>query len=529
MGSMPGRGLNMRNTFLRYCQMAVVIAAVLAVTAVFTMPASVAAAPKKPEQVTKLKVKEVTWQSVKLKWKKAKHAKSYVIYRSAQKDSGYKKIGTTKKKSYTDKGLTTGTKYWYRVRGVNGDKKGKKSSRVKGTPRLSVPVLNKEERGEGIVLQIGAVDGAEGYVLLRDDKKLVEQSALSYTDTDTEVDQEHSYSVYSYRNVNGKRVSSKHADPVSAKKPKASVKLKNANNVKNPLAEGSGYTIKGSIVSNTTIRAVQIGVMKKDSYDWLGSKTHYVNNAVNALTFDISRADSAVKFGSLQLGTYDYTILVDLADGSSKELKKQEFVVAEKSAATQTIPTENMVFPSQVTKGAQNAVKWAINIAGDNSFAYGKGSRAHHGGCYFCGTNVTGPKKATKGSKWEKTYCCNPFIFAAYAHGAKDAAILKACQKGKCGGMLPGDWTKYGCFATVGKCKDVAYEKLLAGDVIISNKEKSGQYHHVIMYCGDNKYVEAGYEGWGSGTIGVRSDMKGEYKKHYQKYSSCYVMRYTGN
>ena len=62
--------------------------------------------------------------------------------------------------------------------------------------------------------------------------------------------------------------------------------------------------------------------------------------------------------------------------------------------------------------GPEAAALWVRKIARDNSFAYGADNhknwyhgrdRAHQLGCYFCGTNVTGVKKAKKGSRWEKT------------------------------------------------------------------------------------------------------------------------------
>ena len=171
--------------------------------------------------------------------------------------------------------------------------------------------------------------------------------------------------------------------------------------------------------------------------------------------------------------------------------------------------------------GALMAVNWAVAISKDNSFAYGEGERAHHGGCYFCGTNITGPKKAKKGSRWEKTYCCNPFIFAAYAHGAKAKKILAACKKGKCGGMAPGDWTKYGCFKKVGKCKNVKFDDLKVGDVIICKKP-----NHVWMYTGVDGIVEASGGNWSENSIRHKNGAEDRYKD-YQKASTAYVMRYT--
>lgn len=170
------------------------------------------------------------------------------------------------------------------------------------------------------------------------------------------------------------------------------------------------------------------------------------------------------------------------------------------------------------------AVNWAISIAKDNSFAYGTGKRAHNYGCYFCGTNRTGKKHAKKGSRWEKTYCCNPFIHAAYAHGAGNKNMLKACKAGGGGGMTPHSWTRYGCFKTVGKCKEVPYKSLRAGDVIISAHSPN----HVWMYVGRGHLVEASGEGWGANTIAHKGGAKKKYNSKYKNNSTAYVMRYKG-
>ena len=516
----------------------IIIGMALIVAMSFGAYDQVSAAIKKPTKVKGVRVEKVTYMSATIKWDKAEHAKKYEVYRSLHKKTGYELIKTLKKTSFKDTNLKTGTKYWYRVRAINKKYQGKKSQCVQAVPTLKTPTLTVTGIGDGIILKINPVKGAIGYYLYKDDERLVEQRELTYTDEDTVVGEEHSYSVVAFRMVDEEPIESDRSEEISGARAKLSIKLSGANKVKGPVEEGSPYTIKGKIISNTTIKRVHIGVkdISEEGEETWCSGTHFSKKDVNAREFDIAEADSSVKFGKLPIGTHYYVIKVTLNDGTVKELRKQQFEVVEKA------PEPEIVFPKEVTKGAKKAVKWARAIANDDSFAYGTGSRSHRGGCYFCGTN-TGPnmkKKEKSGEKhyvkdssgkkhtYEKTYCCNPFIFAAYAHGAKDPQILKACKKGKCGGMETSDWTRYGCFAVVGACKKVPYKKLLPGDVIISDKNKNGHYHHVIMDAGNNQYVEAGWEGWGSSTIAVRSGAKENYNKHYRKYKGCYVLRYIG-
>ena len=158
------------------------------------------------------------------------------------------------------------------------------------------------------------------------------------------------------------------------------------------------------------------------------------------------------------------------------------------------------------------AVAWAVKIANDNSFAYGTGSGAHHFGCYFCGTNY-GPKKYMKPSKkYKKTYCCNPFISAAYAHGAQHPKMLAACRKASGIGMTKSTFYRYGCWKCVGK---PAYKNLKKGDVLVKSS-------HVAMYIGNGKFVEASGEGWSAKTIAVKKLKQSTYN------GFSFVMRYTG-
>jgi hypothetical protein len=59
---------------------------------------------------------------IKLTWKKATNAKKYVIYRATKKNGKYKKVATTKKTTYTDKGLNRSKTYYYKIKTVTADK-----------------------------------------------------------------------------------------------------------------------------------------------------------------------------------------------------------------------------------------------------------------------------------------------------------------------------------------------------------------------------------------------------------------------
>ena len=87
-----------------------------------------AAAPK-PSKVTISNVKALDSNSISIKWKKAARASKYQIYRSTSYNGKYKLIKTTRSLRYTNTGLTASKRYYYKIRGVNGSRKGSFSAR----------------------------------------------------------------------------------------------------------------------------------------------------------------------------------------------------------------------------------------------------------------------------------------------------------------------------------------------------------------------------------------------------------------
>ena len=144
-----------------------------------------------------------------------------------------------------------------------------------------------------------------------------------------------------------------------------------------------------------------------------------------------------------------------------------------------------------------DAIRWLKWIAGDNTFHYGytntHGSddpkkwnpNAHHNGCYFCDTNTDKGGRSKKGIvDFEHTYCCNPLIGAAWAHGGCVPKALEMCKKGSSWGFSKGSgYDKSNLFANLGKPKKA---DLKAGDVLCSDT-------HVAMYIGGGKIVEAAH------------------------------------
>ena len=116
----------------------------LVVTAVYAE--TVCAAAKKPAKVKGLALKR-SGLKIKATWKKAKNAKKYQVYMKI--DSGaWKRKKTLTKRTLTVSGKY-GTTYRFKVRAVNGKKKGKFSAVKKVTiPKKADPVIPVEEDGD---------------------------------------------------------------------------------------------------------------------------------------------------------------------------------------------------------------------------------------------------------------------------------------------------------------------------------------------------------------------------------------------
>lgn len=129
-----------------------------------------------------------------------------------------------------------------------------------------------------------------------------------------------------------------------------------------------------------------------------------------------------------------------------------------------------------------DAVEWAVRVSKNNNFHYGSNEHAYHNGCYYCGTQHM--KKGHGMKLWDLTYCCNPFVGAAWAHGGGDETAFEMCRNCKSWGFAKNEgYEKSPLFDKLGH---PAIKKLKPGDVLCANS-------HVVLYIGDGKIVEAAH------------------------------------
>lgn len=224
-------------------------------------------------------------------------------------------------------------------------------------------------------------------------------------------------------------------------------------------------------------------------YDAIQKRVNEILNPPKKTIEELAQEVLEGKWGSgdkrkanLEAAGYDYNAV----QARVNELVKKPYAGA---LPTLTLTKTN----SQVIS---DACTWAAWIAGDNSFHYGYTNKhgsskssdwspnAHHNGCYFCNTNVTSGGRSKKGIvDYKKTYCCNPFVHAAFAHGGCDPTMLKKCKAG--GSYVASNYKKDSNWKSLGK---PAFSSLKKGDVLYW--EKNGACHYAL-YLGNNKLAEA--------------------------------------
>ena len=177
-------------------------------------------------------VKSASYNSIKVKWKAVAGADEYYVYRSTSKDGSYKKVKTLEagSTSYTDKKLTTGKKYYYKLKcsgttnkkTTSGFSKVKSAKPVPATPKVSLSSSKKKQ----MKVSWKKISGATGYEVYRADKKdgkysklttISKAKTVTYTDKKAKSGKTYYYKVRAYKTVNGKKVYSSYSSVVSKK------------------------------------------------------------------------------------------------------------------------------------------------------------------------------------------------------------------------------------------------------------------------------------------------------------------------
>lgn len=233
------------------------------------------------------------YNSVTITWSKVKgnasdgYVSGYAVYRSTSKDGKYKKIATIKSGStqkYKDTNLSTGTKYYYKVKAyckVSGKNVWSAASNVKSAkPIPAAPKISKISSKNYNTLEItwSKVKGASGYKIYRSTKKdgdytqvgkVKSGSTTSYQDTGLKTGKKYYYQVRAYTtNKKGKNINSNYSSvKAGTARPEKVTGLKatpqNANRIVltwNAVSGAKSYTVYRSTTADGTYKAIKKGI-----------------------------------------------------------------------------------------------------------------------------------------------------------------------------------------------------------------------------------------------------------------------------
>lgn len=169
----------------------------------------------------KLSAKSAGYSSIQLNWKTETGITGYILYRSDSKDGTFKKIKTItdcETTTYTNKKLTTGKTYYYKVKAyttVDDTKyKGSASSAAKAVPAVLAPTISsiKMAAVTKATLTWTKISGASGYVIYRSSSKdgtyekigkVKDGKTVTYTAAGLSNGKTYYFKVRAYRTVDG--------------------------------------------------------------------------------------------------------------------------------------------------------------------------------------------------------------------------------------------------------------------------------------------------------------------------------------
>ncbi|MEA4922541.1 MAG: S8 family serine peptidase [Eubacteriaceae bacterium] len=156
-----------------------------------------------------------TYNSTKITWNSVSGAAGYRVYRYNSSTKKYELRASTGSTAYTDTGLATGTKYYYKVQAYNSVATSGESAVVSARPRLSATKLKLAAGKKKMTLKWKKVSGASGYKIYRAAKKkgkykkvatIKKGKTVKWTNKKLKKKKKYYYKIKAYRKVSGKLV-----------------------------------------------------------------------------------------------------------------------------------------------------------------------------------------------------------------------------------------------------------------------------------------------------------------------------------
>ena len=154
-------------------------------------------------------------KNAKITWGKVDGSSKYTIYRATSKNGKYTKIGTSKTNSYTDKKVSVGKGYYYKVVANHSSSKydSSKSSAVAfRVPKVPTKLKTTKKSKTSMKVSFKKVSGASGYEIQyatnKNFKKATKTTTSKTSCTIKELKSKKTYyvKVRAYKTVNGKKI-----------------------------------------------------------------------------------------------------------------------------------------------------------------------------------------------------------------------------------------------------------------------------------------------------------------------------------
>ncbi|MBE6795905.1 MAG: hypothetical protein E7533_04905 [Ruminococcaceae bacterium] len=153
--------------------------------------------------ITEINVEEITEKGLKVTWGALNGAEKYDVFRKAEGEDKWLKIGTTTETFYESTNLTSGTVYYYTVKAIQGKYLAEASVEPASSVYVSVPTVNYAEINyNDIVINWSVIKGATGYKVFRKgpaDADFVQVTDViegnAYTDTNVQTSKTYLYKI----------------------------------------------------------------------------------------------------------------------------------------------------------------------------------------------------------------------------------------------------------------------------------------------------------------------------------------------
>ena len=119
--------------------------------------------------------------------------------------------------------------------------------------------------------------------------------------------------------------------------------------------KGDGFSISGKITSNYKISQVYVSVLDQSGKPVLSATANPA-----AKSYNVSKVDAKIKFGSLSTGTYTYKVMAKDAKQTSTLVNRQFEVINRPEATKSTLKITSYNYPTSIKKGKAFTIKGTV-------------------------------------------------------------------------------------------------------------------------------------------------------------------------